>query len=134
MNKLVTLSVIFSLLFVFSACKVNYASLNEADQRGVQIARCLADSGAQLYGSYTCGHCLKQKKAFGSAGESFLPYTECHPQGPNSEAQLCIEKKIEVFPTWILKDGVRLAGYQALETLQVKTGCTDEKLIDYSIE
>lgn len=135
MNKIITISIVCAVLFGFSSCSTVISSnFNEEDRNGIRLAKCLTDSGAQFFGAYTCSHCIKQKKLFGSSADDFLPYVECNPQAPNSNAQLCVEKNIESLPTWILKDGTRLTGYQALETLQQQTGCTDDTLANYSFE
>jgi thiol-disulfide isomerase/thioredoxin len=81
------------------------------------LASCLADSGAKFYGAYWCPHCKNQKAMFGDAAES-LPYVEC-----TEEEEVCMQQKIEVYPTWIFADGTRATGEQSLAKLAEKTGC-----------
>lgn len=92
------------------------------------FATCLKDKGAIFYGAFWCPHCQAQKKLFGSSAH-LLPYVECSTADAQGQNQICIDKKIESYPTWILADGTRVpddspngAGVK-LETLAAKTGC-----------
>jgi thiol-disulfide isomerase/thioredoxin len=85
------------------------------------FAQCLKDSGAEFYGAFWCPHCQAQKAMFGSAVK-FLPYIECS-NPDQTQMQICIDKKIDGYPTWIFKDGSRLSGEIALTTLAEKTQC-----------
>lgn len=85
------------------------------------FAQCLKSSGAEFYGAFWCPHCQEQKKEFGSS-EQYLPYIECS-NPDNTQTQVCIDKKIESYPTWIFKDGSILSGKLSLETLAEKTQC-----------
>lgn len=94
------------------------------------LAQCITDSGATFYGAFWCPHCQAQKKAFGSSAH-LLPYVECSTPDGNGQTQVCIDKGIKSYPTWILKDGTTVtndtpppgAGAQ-LSTLAKATGCT----------
>ncbi|MFA6515320.1 MAG: thioredoxin domain-containing protein [Candidatus Paceibacterota bacterium] len=85
------------------------------------FAQCLKSSGAEFYGAFWCPHCQEQKAEFGSS-EQYLPYIECS-NPDNTQTQVCIDKKIEGYPTWIFTDGERLSGKLSLETLAEKTQC-----------
>ena len=92
------------------------------------FATCLKDQGAIFYGAFWCPHCQAQKKLFGSSAR-LLPYVECSTPDANGQLQVCIDKKITSYPTWLLKDGTQIpndslegAGVK-LETLAAKTGC-----------
>ena len=86
------------------------------------FAQCLKQSGAEFYGAFWCPHCQAQKALFGSS-KQYLPYTECS-NPDNSQTQICKDKKIEGYPTWIFKDGSILTGEQTLATLADKTQCS----------
>lgn len=86
------------------------------------LAQCLKDSGAVFYGAFWCPHCQKQKAEFGLA-ESLLPYVECSTPDQRSQTPICIEKKIESYPTWEFKDGSRQTGEVSLKDLAEKTSC-----------
>lgn len=85
------------------------------------FAQCITNSGAEFYGAFWCPHCQDQKKEFGSTSK-YLPYVECS-NPDNSQTQVCIDKKIESYPTWIFKDGSMLNGKLDLATLAEKTQC-----------
>jgi uncharacterized membrane protein/glutaredoxin len=80
------------------------------------LAEHLTNSNAKFYGASWCPHCAEQKKLFdGSVNR--LPYVECSPGGPNApQAQVCRDKDIESYPTWII-NGQRYTGVQPLDTL-----------------
>lgn len=42
----------------------------------------------------------------------------------DKEKQLCTAAKIEMYPTWIFKNGSKKTGAHQLETLARETGCT----------
>ena len=115
LGGLVFIGVLF-LSFNFSPEKVNQDAL----------AQCLTEKGAVMYGSFTCGHCLAQKKMFGDSFR-YVNYVECHPRGPNSQYQLCSQKAIQGTPTWTLeREGVELkryVGFLSLEELKQFGGC-----------
>ncbi|HII71388.1 TPA: hypothetical protein HA265_01385 [Candidatus Woesearchaeota archaeon] len=81
-----------------------------------EFAKCLTEKGAVMYGTYWCSHCKAQKREFGDAFQ-FVNYVECTDQ-----AELCTEKEVEGFPTWII-DGTKYTGQQSLNTLSLLTGC-----------
>ncbi|MFA5827625.1 MAG: thioredoxin domain-containing protein [Candidatus Paceibacterota bacterium] len=85
------------------------------------FAQCIKSSGAEFYGAFWCVHCQEQKTEFGSS-KQYLPYIEC-ANSDNTQIQICIDKKIEGYPTWVFKDGSRLSGKLSLETLAEKTQC-----------
>jgi thiol-disulfide isomerase/thioredoxin len=85
------------------------------------FAQCIKDSGAEFYGAFWCPHCQDQKAAFGNA-KRLLPYIECS-NADRSQTQICIDKKIEGYPTWIFKDESRLSGFVPMATLAEKTQC-----------
>ena len=85
------------------------------------FAQCLQSSGAEFYGAFWCSHCQEQKSEFGSSAK-YLPYIECS-NPDSSQTQVCIDKKIEGYPTWTFKDGSILSGKLSLQTLADKTQC-----------
>jgi thiol-disulfide isomerase/thioredoxin len=88
-----------------------------------KVAQCLKDKGAQFFGASWCPHCQEQKVLFGSAAK-LLPYVECSSDATISgQAQICIDNKIEAYPTWKFKNGETLVGEQTIETLAAKAQC-----------
>lgn len=82
-----------------------------------EFAQCLAEKGLTMYGADWCPHCKNEKKLFGSSFQ-YVPYVEC-PDNP----QVCLEKKVEGYPTWIFPDGRKLVGEQGLAGLSKESGC-----------
>lgn len=82
------------------------------------FAQCLADKNITMYGASWCTHCKKEKSAFGSSFV-YVPYVECP-----KNAQLCLEKQIKGYPTWVTSDGMYYEGEQGLEKLAEITGCS----------
>lgn len=87
------------------------------------FAQCITEKGAVEYGAFWCQHCAKVKAQFGDSFK-YVNYVECDPKGPNPQPQLCIDKGIEAYATFIFTDGSRLVGEPTLEELSAKTGCT----------
>jgi glutaredoxin len=81
------------------------------------FAQCLGKSGLTMYGAYWCPHCQAQKKLFGSSFR-YVSSVECTQQ-----TALCLEKKIEGYPTWIASDGTRFSGQLSLEKLSEISQC-----------
>ncbi len=86
------------------------------------FATCLKDKGAVFYGAFWCPHCQSEKKLFG-ASEKLLPYVECSTPDGNGQTQICKDKNIQGYPTWIFADGTQLNGEIPLATLAEKTSC-----------
>jgi len=72
-----------------------------------QFAQTLKSDGANFYGAFWCPHCQAEKKLFGSSAE-YLPYVECSKPDGSTQTQICIDKKIEGYPSWTFKDGITL--------------------------
>lgn len=86
------------------------------------FAQCLKTSRAEFYGTFWCPHCQAQKELFGSS-KKYLPYIECSTPDSQGQTQICKDKAIEGYPTWVFADGTRLSGEIPLETLASKTSC-----------
>ena len=86
------------------------------------FATCLKDKGATFYGAFWCPHCQAQKKEFGSSVK-LLPYVECSTPDASGQTQICIDKKIQGYPTWIFADGSIETGELPLAKLADKTSC-----------
>jgi thiol-disulfide isomerase/thioredoxin len=87
-----------------------------------EFATCLKDQGAVFYGAFWCSHCQATKALFGKSAK-FLPYVECSTPDGSAQTQVCKDKKIESYPTWVFKDSSQLNGEVTLEALSGKTGC-----------
>jgi hypothetical protein len=88
-----------------------------------KFAQCIADTGTKFYGAFWCPHCADQKREFGDSVK-YLPYIECSLPDESGQTQVCIDNKIESYPTWEFPDKSRLTGTVALSKLAEKTGCS----------
>ncbi|MBU4579683.1 hypothetical protein KKB43_01570 [Patescibacteria group bacterium] len=87
------------------------------------LAKCLTEKGAKMYGAFTCIHCKNQKETFGSAFQ-YVNYQECTVDGKaGTYAQVCKDAGIEGYPTWKFPDGAVKAGGVSFGELSEKTGC-----------
>ncbi|KKW07003.1 MAG: hypothetical protein UY39_C0021G0004 [Candidatus Kaiserbacteria bacterium GW2011_GWC2_49_12] len=86
------------------------------------FAQCLTDKEAVFYGAFWCPHCQAQKRMFGNSVK-LLPYVECSTPDGQSQLQICVDKKIQQYPTWEFADESRLTGEVPLLQLAEKTGC-----------
>lgn len=109
--------IVFLSVFFLSACA------DSLGDRYVGFAQCLSQAGAKMYGAYWCPHCSKQKQLFGKEGFAKVNYIECDPRGEDPQTELCLQKKIEGYPTWELADGTRWSGETPLAELAEKTKC-----------
>ena len=91
------------------------------------FAKSLKVDGAEFYGAFWCPHCQSEKALFGSAKE-YLPYIEC--SNPDSTpTQVCLDAKIESYPTWKFKNGITLTSDGAPIVCQAKPGVKGESEI-----
>lgn len=88
-----------------------------------ELAQCIEKSGTVFYGAFWCSHCQSQKAAFGRSSK-YLPYVECSTSDGQAQTQVCIDKGIKSYPTWIFPDGTIQTGEVSLEVLAEKTSCT----------
>ncbi|MDB9312515.1 hypothetical protein PN462_05310 [Spirulina sp. CS-785/01] len=78
---------------------------------------------ARMYGAYWCPHCNDQKERFGNAASRLNAeiYVECDPRGENPQTQLCIDKKVQGFPSWEI-NGEMYMGVKSLSELAELSG------------
>lgn len=86
------------------------------------FAQCLTEKGATFYGAFWCSHCKSQKALFGSSVK-LIPYVECSLPDGSGQTKICIDKKVDSYPTWEFSDGTRMTGEVALDKLAEKTSC-----------
>ena len=84
------------------------------------FAQCLTDKGAVMYGAQWCAHCKEQKAVL---GDSFrlIKYVECP-----DDTQLCIDRGIQGYPTWLIGTSTKIEGFDKNKTMQElsdATGC-----------
>ena len=100
------------------------AGVSASDPYQTGLAKHLGKTGAVMYGSFKCTHCLEQKKLFGDAFK-YVTYVECHPQGPDANPSLCFARGIQNYPTWEIS-GAYYQGTMSLERLAQISGYQPE--------
>jgi hypothetical protein len=91
-----------------------------------QLAQCLADSGAKMYGAWWCPHCNNQKEAFGKSWKIFSDaggYVECST-ADRQQTEICQQTGITGYPTWRFPDGSELSGEVNFYLLAQHSNCT----------
>ncbi|MBS3155791.1 hypothetical protein J4413_00990 [Candidatus Woesearchaeota archaeon] len=118
----VLLGILLIVILVISGCSGSDYTKEQLDG----LASCLKEKGVKEYGAFWCPNCAKQQKMFGSSYDIIKDgvYVECDPRGDDSQAELCIEKEVDKYPTWDFPNGERLIGVQQFEVLAEKSGCT----------
>ncbi len=86
------------------------------------FAQCVKQSGTIFYGAFWCPHCQRTKAMFGSAAK-YLPYVECSTPDGQGQTQICKDKGITTYPTWVFPDGSTLTGEHTLAELSTASKC-----------
>ena len=87
------------------------------------FAKCLKDNGAIMYGAFWCPHCQRTKAMFGSAAK-YLPYVECSTPDGQGQTQICKDKGITSYPTWVFANSTTtLSGEHTLTELSQASKC-----------
>lgn len=82
-----------------------------------ELAKCITQSGAIMYGTDWCPHCQDQKRLFGKSFK-YVNYINCDLNGA-----ACELAGIRGYPTWVFADGESVSGQQSLEFLAARTEC-----------
>ena len=94
---------------------------SESTNESIAFAKYLKDIGVVKYSAYWCPNCLTQSELFGKQAYKELNVVECARDGKNSQTQLCIDKKIQGFPSWEI-NGKIILGVQTLKELSKLSG------------
>ncbi len=94
---------------------------SESTKESIALAKYLKNSGVVKYSAYWCPNCLDQSELFGKEAYKELNVVECARDGKNSQTKLCIDKKIEGFPSWEINGNI-IIGVQPLQELAELTG------------
>lgn len=87
------------------------------------LAQCIKDKGVTFYGAFWCPHCQKTKAEFGASAK-LLPYVECSTPDGSGQTQVCKDKGISEYPTWV-KTGTTttLSGEHTIKEIADFAGC-----------
>ena len=94
---------------------------SESTKETIKFAKYLKDNGVVKYSAYWCPNCLNQSELFGKQAYKELNVVECANDAKNSQTQLCIDKKIQGFPSWEI-NGKIILGVLTLRELSKLTG------------
>tara|TARA_Y100000739_G_scaffold140261_1_gene120942 strand:- start:91 stop:480 length:390 start_codon:yes stop_codon:yes gene_type:complete len=94
---------------------------SKSTKASIALAKYLKNNGVVKYSAYWCPNCLDQSELFGKEAYKELNVVECARDGKNSQTQLCIDKKIQGFPSWEI-NGKIIIGVQTLNYLAELTG------------
>ena len=117
---------ILAIMSILVLVLVGCASSKVPQEKTDALANCLAEKGVKEYGAFWCPNCAQQKKLFGKSYEIIMTkkvYVECDPRGENEQAELCLEKKVQKYPTWEFPSGEVIVGVLQFEELAQKAGC-----------
>lgn len=117
---LVFISTIF--IIGLAGCTSKLVEGEMTEKNIVELAQCLGDKGVKMYGSVGCGHCQKQKDAFGDAFK-YINYVECNPNVNIDTARECQAAGIIGVPSWDFPDGNRKTGKTSLPEIAELAGC-----------
>ncbi|MFA6324845.1 MAG: hypothetical protein WCX46_01305 [Candidatus Paceibacterota bacterium] len=106
-NKKIKIFIVIIFVVLVAALVLSYQKSGNLSNKYKIFATCLKDKGAVFYGASWCPHCNDQKALFGSIKKS-LPYIECSSDDESGQAQICKDKKIESYPTWIFNNEIKL--------------------------
>ena len=118
------------LVFLALPTSVNSSHLNnqnklfvtsDSTKESIELAKFLKAKGVVKYSAYWCPNCLNQGELFGKQAYKELNVVECARDGKNSQTQLCIDKKIQGFPSWEI-NGKIILGVQTLKELTKLSG------------
>jgi len=117
---------------VMVPAKAKRQSTNQA----IDLAMYLQQSGAKMYGAYWCPHCSRQKELFGREAWKYVNYVECSPKGYRAEYAMCIDQKVEGYPTWKFANGKTRGGEMELVDIAKMSGYLNKKsrIFDASME
>jgi thiol-disulfide isomerase/thioredoxin len=87
------------------------------------FAQCIKDKEVIFYGAFWCPHCQATKRLFGNSAK-LLPYVECSTPDGQAQLQVCKDKKIASYPTWMKPDGTTISGEHTLKEISDFSGCS----------
>jgi glutaredoxin len=119
-KKTLKLSLVGIGILVFIIGSISYLTSQE-DPEISELAQCLTNNDATMYGAFWCGHCEDQKKLFGNSFKH-IDYVECDERGDNPQPERCQIEGIEGYPTWKI-NGQTMSGVISLNQLSSVAGC-----------
>ncbi len=111
----IALIVIIAVLYSFSNWFSKTTGFLLAEDPDNELAKCLAQNGARLYGSSSCPNCKKQESLFGSSAFQYLNYFDC-----TENPMPC--SNIRMVPAWYVNNTMYY-GVRTTAELKSLSGC-----------
>ena len=106
---------IFIFLFFFTILLVSTGCSNKPGKYD-ELAQCLTEKGAVMYGTEWCSHCQNQKALFGRSFK-YLNFVDC-----DLDKNECLRNDVKGYPTWRI-NGNNYPGKQSIYKLSTLTKC-----------
>ena len=104
--------IIIVLIFFVVGCSRQVTPISDT----AQLAQCLTEKEAVMYGTEWCGHCQNQKELFGDSFQ-YINYVDC-----DKDKTSCSNAGITGYPTWVINNQ-KYPGVQQLSKLKELTNC-----------
>jgi hypothetical protein len=95
------------------------------------FAKTLTADGTRFFGAFWCPHCQAEEAQFEMSRQRLEQvglYHECS-NADRTQTQICIDNKIESYPTWFFKDGITVTSNANPTICKVAPGSDDEPSI-----
>lgn len=107
MKKNIVIILFFGVLFLSGCSQGNTPE---------ELAQCLTEKGAVMYGTDWCGHCQNQKAVFGESFQ-YINFVNCEQNKDECQAA-----NVPGYPTWQI-NGKNYPGEKSLAELAGLAGC-----------
>ena len=114
-EKIILGSIFGFLVIVSIVILLNSSNIEAADY--TELANCLTEKGAVMYGASTCSACNYQKELFGDSFKN-IDYIDCL-----ENRNECMAAGIEAYPTWKI-NGESFQGAREPIALAQMAGCS----------
>ena len=88
----------------------------ESSDQAMALAHHLRNIKARVYETYWCPHSARQRELFGRQAWDVIDHVECSPKGYRAQPTMCNSKRIDGYPTWIIRGKV-VSGERSLSEL-----------------
>ncbi len=117
MNFAILIFIVTVSFVLFGGKTTNIPSLGGVSDVEIdELAICLTDKGAIMYGTNWCGHCKDQKAMFGNSFQ-YINFVDC-----DENTQECVANSVQGYPTWKINNQL-YPGVMELSSLKQLSGC-----------
>lgn len=116
MKKLLTNPYLYAILAILLILSLSLNSFGSSNPGYDELAICLTQKGAIMYGTDWCSHCKIQKETFGNSFR-LINFVDC-----DKNKEECQSAGVQAYPTWII-NGKLYTGEKSLIELASLAGC-----------